>query len=222
MLDVLPGNGQNCIWLSAEKHNREDGPARQGKTETLERGMSMAITDKQIEEALDNEFDGVDDFLMVQEILQLRTENTDLKAKLKERHEYIQNGMVDMALTKWRKAETENEKFRKTETSWVKEMNDMQVAFSKVSKGLHVINENKINVDLADKDEAYEALKAALKYIEDFQLKKTIKQLRDDIVERDKYIKEVEEQRDKLAKALNLPKFKDIIGLYADDEEPNG
>ncbi len=74
----------------------------------------MAITDKQIEEALDNEFDGVDGFLMVQEILQLRAENTELKAKLKERHEYIQNGMVDMALTKWRMAEAGKKTYHQT------------------------------------------------------------------------------------------------------------
>ncbi len=45
-------------------------------------------------------------------VKQLRAENEDLKAKLKERHEYIQNGMVDMALTKWRIAETENKKLK--------------------------------------------------------------------------------------------------------------
>ena len=43
--------------------------------------MSMAIKDKQVEEALDNEFDGVDDFLMVQEILGLRAEIRQLKGE---------------------------------------------------------------------------------------------------------------------------------------------
>lgn len=39
----------------------------------------MAIADKDVEKALDNEYDGVDKFDLVQEILQLQAENEPLK-----------------------------------------------------------------------------------------------------------------------------------------------
>ncbi len=44
----------------------------------------MSITDKQVEEAMESEFDGVECFLLVQEILQTRAENEKL-VKLSQR-----------------------------------------------------------------------------------------------------------------------------------------